>query len=101
MSLVALHNGGGTGIGKAINGGFGLVLDGSRRVDGIIRSAMNWDVMGGVARRNWARNPNAMEVAAAYNRENKGGDQITIPYLADAEAVSKAVDDLFGTERGK
>jgi urocanate hydratase len=50
MSLVALHNGGGTGIGKAINGGFGLVLDGSRRVDAIIRSAMNWDVMGGVAR---------------------------------------------------
>ncbi|MEJ2641046.1 MAG: urocanate hydratase, partial [Desulfosarcinaceae bacterium] len=101
MSLVALHNGGGTGIGKAINGGFGLVLDGSRRVDGIIRSAMNWDVMGGVARRNWARNPNAMEVAAAYNRENKGGDQITIPYLADADAVSKAVDDLFGAEKGE
>jgi urocanate hydratase len=80
MSLVALHNGGGTGIGKAINGGFGLVLDGSRRVDAIIRSAMNWDVMGGVARRNWARNPNAMDVAAAYNRENDNGDQITIPF---------------------
>jgi urocanate hydratase len=87
MSLVALHNGGGTGIGKAINGGFGLVLDGSRRVDDIIRSAMNWDVMGGVARRNWARNPNAMDVAAAYNRENDNGDQITIPFLADGEAV--------------
>jgi urocanate hydratase len=100
MSLVALHNGGGTGIGKAINGGFGLVLDGSRRVDGIIRSAMTWDVMGGVARRNWARNPNAMEVAAAYNRENKSGDQITIPYLADTNAVSKAVDDLFEGEKG-
>jgi urocanate hydratase len=80
MSLVALHNGGGTGIGKAINGGFGLVLDGSRRVDAIIRSAMNWDVMGGVARRNWARNPNAMDVAAAYNRENDNGDQITLPF---------------------
>jgi urocanate hydratase len=95
MSLVALHNGGGTGIGKAINGGFGLVLDGSRRVDDIIRSAMNWDVMGGVARRNWARNPNAMDVAAAYNRENDNGDQITIPFLADGEAVDAAVAQLF------
>ncbi|MBC2710067.1 MAG: urocanate hydratase [Desulfosarcina sp.] len=95
MSLVALHNGGGTGIGKAINGGFGLVLDGSRRVDGIIRSAMNWDVMGGVARRNWARNPNAMSAAAAYNRNNDNGDQITLPFLADDDAVDAAVDQLF------
>jgi urocanate hydratase len=95
MSLVALHNGGGTGIGKAINGGFGLVLDGSRRVDAIIRSAMNWDVMGGVARRNWARNPNAMGVAAAYNRDNDNGDQITLPFLADDDAVNAAVAQLF------
>ena len=51
MSLVALHNGGGVGIGKAVNGGFGLVLDGSQRVDAIIRQAMPWDVLGGVARR--------------------------------------------------
>ncbi|MCL1822175.1 MAG: urocanate hydratase, partial [Prolixibacteraceae bacterium] len=57
MSLVALHNGGGVGIGKAINGGFGMVLDGSERVDETLRSAMMWDVMGGVARRSWARNP--------------------------------------------
>ena len=49
MSLVALHNGGGVGLGKAINGGFGMVLDGSERVDEILRSAMIWDVMGGVA----------------------------------------------------
>jgi urocanate hydratase len=95
MSLVALHNGGGTGIGKAVNGGFGLVLDGSRRVDAIIRSAMNWDVMGGVARRNWARNPNAMEVAADYNRDNDNGDQITLPFLADENAVEAAVERLF------
>jgi urocanate hydratase len=91
MSLVALHNGGGVGIGKAINGGFGLVLDGGRRVDGIIRSALTWDVMGGVARRNWARNPNAMAVAAAYNQDNTNGDQITLPYLADDQLVHDAV----------
>ncbi len=95
MSLVALHNGGGVGIGKAINGGFGLVLDGSRRVDEIIRTALTWDVMGGVARRNWARNPNAMEVAAAYNKENANGDQITLPYLADDRLVRAAVETVF------
>ena len=71
MSLVALHNGGGVGIGKAINGGFGLVLDGSERVDAIIRRAMPWDVMGGVARRAWARNPNSLETIAAYNRKRR------------------------------
>ena len=53
MSLVALHNGGGVGIGKAINGGFGLVLDGSERVDEVIRKAVVWDTMIGVARRSW------------------------------------------------
>jgi urocanate hydratase len=95
MSLVALHNGGGTGIGKAINGGFGMVLDGSSRVDEILRRAMSWDVMGGVARRNWARNPNAMEVAMAYNRDNSGGDQITIPFQADQQQVNEAVAALF------
>ncbi|EKD37681.1 MAG: hypothetical protein ACD_75C01042G0003, partial [uncultured bacterium] len=95
MSLVALHNGGGTGIGKAINGGFGMVLDGSSRVDDILRSAMSWDVMGGVARRNWARNENAMEVAMSYNKENGNGDQITIPYQADEGQVAEAVAKLF------
>ncbi len=93
MSLVALHNGGGTGIGKAINGGFGLVLDGSERVDGIIRSAMSWDVMCGVARRNWATNGDAMAVAAGYNRENDNGDQITIPHVADPALLDRWVPE--------
>ncbi len=95
MSLVALHNGGGTGIGKAINGGYGLVLDGSPQVDTIIRSAILWDVMGGVARRCWARNPNAMQVAMAYNQENSNGDQITVPFLADPQKIDQAVDTFF------
>jgi urocanate hydratase len=95
MSLVALHNGGGTGIGKAINGGFGMVLDGSGRVDGILRSAMTWDVMVGVARRSWACNPNAIEVAMAYNRSNGNGDQITLPFQADVSPVKEAVAKLF------
>ncbi|RLC27270.1 MAG: urocanate hydratase, partial [Deltaproteobacteria bacterium] len=95
MSMVSLHNGGGTGIGKAINGGYGMVLDGSRRTDQIIRSSVLWDVMGGVARRNWARNANAMDVAMAYNRDNDNGDQITIPYLTDDTKISESLDRLF------
>lgn len=87
MSLVALHNGGGVGIGKAINGGFGLVLDGSPRVDDIIRHAIPWDVMGGVARRAWAGNPNAIDTAADYNRSRHGDDHITLPYHADDRLV--------------
>ena len=95
MSLVALHNGGGTGIGKAINGGFGLVLDGSHRIDEIIKSAISWDTMGGVARRNWARNDHAIETAIEYNRLHAGTDHITIPYLADEDLVKDAVQKLF------
>lgn len=91
MSLVALHNGGGTGIGKAINGGFGLVLDGSSRVDDIIKTAMNWDVMGGVARRNWSSNENAMEVAMEYNQKNSNGDQITVPFIVDEALIHETL----------
>ena len=91
MSLCALHNGGGVGIGKAVNGGFGLVLDGSERIDNIIRSAMMWDVMGGVARRNWARNENALETSVAYNRNYDGKGHITIPFVADDALVDDVV----------
>ncbi len=91
MSLCALHNGGGVGIGKAINGGFGLVLDGSGRVDNIIKSAMMWDVMGGVARRNWARNENALQTSVAYNNNYQGAGHITIPFVADDALVEQTV----------
>ena len=91
MSLVALHNGGGVGIGKAINGGFGMVLDGSERVDEILRSAMIWDVMGGVARRSWARNPNAMRTSATFN-ENRGEQyHITLPYIPERAFIHEIV----------
>ena len=92
MSLCALHNGGGVGIGKAINGGFGLLLDGSEKTDNIIKSAMMWDVMGGVARRSWARNEHAMSTATAYNKRYEGDGHITIPYLVDDDLVDKLVD---------
>ena len=95
MSLVALHNGGGVGIGKSINGGFGLVLDGSERVDEVVKSGLLWDVMSGVARRNWARNDHSMETAIEYNKKYAGESQITIPYLADEKLVTEAVGKLF------
>ena len=91
MSLVALHNGGGVGIGKAINGGFGMVCDGSERVDEILRSAMLWDVMGGVARRSWARNAHAMETSEEFNRTHAEGYHITMPYVADEELIDKYI----------
>lgn len=95
MSLVALHNGGGVGIGKAINGGFGMVLDGSERVDKILMSSMPWDVMGGVARRAWARNENSIETCISYNEEFKDTDHITIPYIANEELVTKLVEENY------
>ena len=95
MSLVALHNGGGVGIGKAINGGFGLVLDGSLRVDEIIRSAILWDVMGGVARRAWARNENSINTSINYNNLNKDTDHITLPILVSDELIRDIMDKEF------
>jgi urocanate hydratase len=95
MSLVALHNGGGVGIGNAINGGFGLVLDGSERVDAVIRRAIPWDVMGGVARRAWARNENSIDTSIQYNEKRKGSDHITIPYIADDKMIKKLVIKAF------
>lgn len=90
MSLVALHNGGGVGIGKAINGGFGMVCDGSERVDEILKRAMLWDVMGGVARRSWARNPNAMETVREWNdTQGDRGFMITEPYIVNDELLDK------------
>ncbi len=96
MSLVALHNGGGVGIGKSINGGFGMVLDGSKRVDSILESSMLWDVMGGVARRAWARNENAISTSREYNLINEGRDHITLPYLADEPAIHALVSEKLG-----
>ncbi len=89
MSLVALHNGGGVGIGKSINGGFGLVLDGSELTDQIIRESVPWDTMVGVSRRNWARNEHAVETVASYNKQFKDSDHITVPFIADDDLVEK------------
>ena len=94
MSMVVLSNGGGVGIGKAKNGGFGLVLDGSSRVDNIITRALDWDVMVGVSRRAWARNENAIEVADSWNREKDG--LITMPNVADDSLIDDVVKERLG-----
>jgi urocanate hydratase len=81
MTLCALNNGGGVGIGKSINGGFGMLLDGTQRVDQILDVALPWDVMGGVARRAWAQNPHSIETCLEFNNENaERGEHITIPF---------------------
>ena len=95
MSLIALHNGGGVGISKAINGGFGLVLDGSERIDKIIDRAIAWDVLVGVARRSWARNSGAMEVAREVNENQKSDYHITLPYVPDEDLVVETVAKVF------
>lgn len=92
MSLIALHNGGGVGIGKSINGGFGMVLDGSHRVDEILRTAMPWDVMGGVARRAWARNENSITTVMEYNKMCQGQDHITLPYIVDEDLINQVIE---------
>lgn len=89
MSLVALHNGGGVGISKSINGGFGMVLDGSRRVDEILFKSIPWDTMVGVSRRSWARNEHSIETTMEYNKQFAGEDHITIPYVASDELIDR------------
>ena len=83
-------------MGKAFNGGFGLVLDGSEAKDRIIRSAMEWDVMNGISRRSWARNPNAVEVVGEWNRDNKDRGHITLPYMAEEGLVEGIVEEVAG-----
>jgi urocanate hydratase len=100
MSLVALHNGGGVGIGNAVNGGFGLVLDGSQRIDAVIQQAIPWDVMGGVARRAWARNENSIATCINYNQMRQGSDHITLPFIADDEMVADEVEKAFKKLKG-
>lgn len=92
MTYIVLSNGGGVGIGKCFNGGFGLVLDGSEKVDNIIKSAIEWDVMGGIARRSWARNPNALETAYDWNIENEERGHLTLPFIAEDKLLDNIVE---------
>ncbi len=92
MTLVVLSNGGGVGIGRASNGGNGIVLDGSEKVDTVLKLGLSWDVMGGVARRNWARNLPAMQTVADWNRAHRGTGHITMPFIPKEGLVEKLID---------
>jgi len=72
-----------------------MVLDGSERVDSILKVAMPWDVYGGVARRSWARNENAIATSIGYNLKGKG--HVTVPRLADDELL----DRILGVRDGQ
>ncbi len=83
---ISLHNGGGTGWGEAINGGFGLVLDGSNDSRRRLEAMLFWDVNNGIARRSWARNPHAMSTARrAMQSETRL--QITMPHLVEKRNI--------------
>jgi urocanate hydratase len=90
MSLVTLHNGGGVGIGKVINGGYGMVLDGSKRVDEILKTAMLFDVMAGVSRRAWARQENSISTVEEYNQLDNNS-HVTLPVLTDNVKIENLV----------
>ncbi|MCD4679034.1 MAG: urocanate hydratase [Bacteroidales bacterium] len=87
---VSIHNGGGVGWGEVINGGFGMLLDGSEEADKKLRSMLFWDVNNGIARRNWARNKEAIfAIKEAMKREPNL--KVTVPNIADDDLV----DNLF------
>ena len=87
---VSIHNGGGVGWGEVINGGFGMVIDGSEDADRHIRQMLFWDVNNGIARRSWARNEGANHAILREMQRNKEL-QVTIPYIADNEVVHNAL----------
>lgn len=87
---VSIHNGGGVGWGEVINGGFGMVLDGSEDSTRRLRSMLFWDVNNGIARRSWARNEEAM-FAIKREMERSQGLKVTMPNLVDEEHLK----DLF------
>ena len=83
---VSIHNGGGVGWGEAINGGFGMVLDGSDQSRKNLESMLHWDVNNGIARRSWARNPHAMETIQRAMAQNMDL-QVTLPNLVDDDIL--------------
>jgi urocanate hydratase len=87
---VSLHNGGGVGWGEVINGGFGMVLDGTADTGKKLRMMLHWDVNNGIARRSWARNKGAL---LTLEREMKRtpGLHVTIPYIADDHLIDEVL----------
>ena len=84
---VSIHNGGGVGWGEVINGGFGMVIDGSEESDHKIREMLFWDVNNGIARRSWARNHGSID-AIKREMERTPNLQVTLPHLVDDDIIN-------------
>ncbi len=88
---VSIHNGGGVGWGEVINGGFGMVIDGSEDSARHIRQMLFWDVNNGIARRSWARNSGA--VSAILRQMLRTPDlKVTMPVMADDTLIDNALN---------
>jgi len=86
---VSLHNGGGVGWGEVMNGGFGMVLDGTADSERRLRSMLHWDVNSGIARRSWARNePASFAIRRAMEQEPRL--KVTLANLVDDDLLAKA-----------
>ena len=88
---VSIHNGGGVGWGEVMNGGFGMVIDGSEDADRHISQMLLWDVNNGIARRSWARNEGAVS-AIRREMERTPGLKVTLPNFADDDLIRKALE---------
>ena len=84
---VSIHNGGGVGWGEVINGGFGMVLDGTKEAERRLKSMLFWDVNNGIARRSWARNEEAIfAIERAMKEEPKL--KVTLPNIVDDDIIN-------------
>ncbi len=90
---VSIHNGGGVGWGEVINGGFGMLLDGSHEADRRLNNMLHWDVNNGISRRSWARNKGAI-TAIERAMEQNPNLRITIPNIADDELIDNIIVSL-------
>jgi urocanate hydratase len=97
-SWVSLHNGGGVGWGEVMNGGFGLVLDGSAEADERLGSMLHWDVNHGVARRAWAGHAGA-RAAAERAMASERRLRVTLPEESDEAMVEEAMRGAYGERR--
>jgi urocanate hydratase len=89
---VSIHNGGGVGWGEVMNGGFGMVIDGSADSARHIEEMLLWDVNNGIARRSWARNEGAM-FAIKREMERTPLLKVTLPNLADMAMIEKVYNE--------
>ncbi|MBU3927780.1 MAG: hypothetical protein KKB74_08235, partial [Bacteroidetes bacterium] len=85
---VSIHNGGGVGWGEVINGGFGMLLDGTKEADKRLKNMLFWDVNNGISRRSWARNEGAVKAISRAMDENPNLN-VTLPNMVDKELLDR------------